>query len=183
MATLYPEFHNLFKEIKTGKALKYTPLEIVEAFEAYIADLAENPICVEVAYKKASKDKAGEHEKTQSQGQTRTEKYPASPTISDFCSRWLGKSIGWWSDLNKTKDPDKREDYIKVKNLISTYCRKVKLNGAEVGIYNYNIVARELGLVDKQQVEQTGRTVQYVVQSAADIDELKRAANGVGLVE
>lgn len=184
MDLLYPKFENTFTELLTGKCLKYSPEEIAKEFIKYIDDLAQHPICVEVEYKKLQKStSSGGGENEQKQGQTRVEKYPASPTISDFCSRWLGKSMRWWSELDKTKDADKRERYIRVKNLVSVYCRKVKLNGAEVGIYNYNIIARELGLVDKQQVEQTGKSIQYIVQSDTDVEELKKAVDGVGLVE
>lgn len=181
---LYPDFHNLFTELRNGKPLAYTPLQIAEEFEAYIADLENNPICVEVEYRSHKKsgtgDDVGREEKN---GQVRTEKYPASPTISDFVGRWLGKSMRYWNELKNVKDAKKREQYESVKNLISVYCRKVKLNGAEVGIYNYNIVARELGLVDKQAVETTGRSIQYVVTSQEDADKLQKAAKGAGLVE
>lgn len=178
MKTFYPETRHLFDELR-GKALRYTPEQIAEQFEGYIADLTEHPIVVTTTYQTAAQGVGDEGVSKRENRQTRT--FPASPTISDFCQRWLGKSLRWWSELDKTKDEDKRERYIQVKALIAAYCRKVKLNGAEVGIYNANIVARELGLAEKQQVEQTGRSIQYVVGSESDIDELNKATDGTGL--
>lgn len=180
----YPEFKNLFTEVKGGRPLAYTPEQLCSEFERYIEDLSMNPMVVEVEYKKQSKGKSGGTiAREEQQGQKRVEKFPYPPTISDFCGRWLGKDIRWWSELDNVKNAANREAYMRIKNVISTYCRRVKLAGAEVGVYNWSIVARELGLVDKQQVEHTGKTIQYMVGGAKDAEELKKAADGVGLAE
>lgn len=46
---------------------------------------------------------------------------------------------------------EKREEFIAITTQVHNTIRNQKLEGATVGIYNSNIIARELGLSDKQE--------------------------------
>lgn len=51
---------------------------------------------------------------------------------------------------------EERKDYLPITTYIRDIIQQNQIEGAVVGNYNANIVARLLGLVDKQEVESTG---------------------------
>jgi hypothetical protein len=139
------DVHRLFDSLR-GRKLAYTPLQIAKEFEAYVSDIQKHPIVKKTVYTKDG-DK-----------QLREEHFDRPPMLSDFVCRWLGKSLRWWSELSLAKDA---EIFEAVKESISEYCRNIKMGGAYVGIYNANIVARDLGLAEKMNVEATTPSITF----------------------
>lgn len=139
MATLFPDIKRLFDGIE-GKKQKYSPMQIVEEFRAYIEDLKTNQITVDTVY--VAQNVNGDENNT-GRRQRRLQNSPRPPRIEDFVTRWLGMSRSWWYELPKGK---KGTAYAAVIERITEYCYNVKFGGATVGIYNAAIIARELGM-------------------------------------
>lgn len=137
MAEFYPDVRKSFSNLR-AKEPKYTPEQIAEEFEKYIEDLKANPIELEADYKRQN----GQGDKSQ---QKRITKFPRPPKVLDFVRRWLGMTHQAWYKLPSRK---RGADYEKVIEAINQYCADVKFDGAVVGIYNANIIARDLGLRD-----------------------------------
>ena len=70
---------------------------------------------------------------------------PVPFTIGSLCI-YLGITQVTWNEWRKSRD-----DLTKVITRVDEIVRDQKLSGAIVGAYNANIVARDLGLADKQQ--------------------------------
>lgn len=83
-------------------------------------------------------------------------------TISGLCI-YLDASRHWWNEFraNATKD------FLEVITRIDEIIYSQKFDGAAVGVFNQSIIARDLGLVDKKEVENTGNII-LNVPSAAD---------------
>lgn len=144
----YPDIKRLFAEVnKGGRPLSYTPEEVLEEFIKYIDDLSTTPISVEVEYRQ-QKQGSGE----QRSMQQRKQNYYRPPKVYDFVVRWLGKSASWWRMIGESKRHGKK--FLTVKEKIERYCFDCKYDGAVIGLYNANIIARDLGLKDKVEVEQ-----------------------------
>lgn len=140
MKNIYPNLERLFEETSNrGRRLSYTPEQLVEEFGKYVESLAESPIELVTEYKGGK-----------SPG-TKTERFSRPPKVTDFVVRWLGKSLQWWSDLSTSKRSGSK--FSDIKDKITQYCYDCKLDGAIVGIYNANIIARDLGLQEKVAVE------------------------------
>lgn len=178
MKNIYPELKNLFADTraqrKNGRPLCYTPEEIETKFEEYVKDLMSHPIEIETQYKRQSKKEGAFKDREERQQQNRVETLPVAPRVSDFVNRWLGKDMSWWGLLSNKDRHNNWEEFSHIKNKIQNYCRNVKLNGACVGIYNPVIVARELGLADKQRVDQTVKQVNINVNSAEEAERMKK---------
>ena len=155
-----PDLKRLFEEAKTGRPLVYKPMQIIEEFCLYIADIRHNPMQLESRYNQQSQIKY----------------LPRAPKISDFVTRWLGKDMSWWSRLTDEHNNRNANLYASIKDKIQTYCYDAKLNGALVGIYNHNIIARDLGLVDKQQVDQKQSQIIIKVNNEAEAEGLRQLA-------
>lgn len=177
MANFYPDVKNLFTEVLTGRKLIYTPVEIAQQFVAYIQDLQSNPMEVETDYIKRKQSDSGDGSKT-AEGQRRKQNYYRAPKITDFVCRWLGKDLGWWSDLSQSKRAGTQFSHIKEK--IEKYCYDAKLDGAIVGVYNANIIARDLGLREKLEME-TRRVeqppIEKIEEEIARYEKLRDIAN------
>lgn len=171
MEGVIPDTKRLFKEVLRGRKLTYTPEQLAKEFLAYIEDLKANPIEVSTQYlRKKQKFKDEELQR-----QDRVEKFHRAPRIEDFVVRWLGKSMSWWSEISGDKYRDS-EEFSNIKKQIQEFCRSVKLDGATAGVFNPVIIARELGLTDKQQVEQTQKQVVYYVADREEADRLQELA-------
>lgn len=178
MATnLCPPLKRLFEEIKTGKPLAYTPQKLAEEFEQYVKDIEENPIRIHTKYLRQNKKQQLMRNSEEKQQQDRVEELPCAPRVSDFVNRWLGKTMGWWSNLSKPEQNQRHEEYHNIKQFINGYCRNVKLNGASAGVFNASIIARELGLADKQQVEQQSTQFVITVNSAEEAQRMQELAD------
>lgn len=84
-------------------------------------------------------------------------------SVADFCI-YLGCSRNWWNEL-----PD---DFLGVKEYISTYIDNFQMKGAAVGVFNANIVSRLLGLADKKQVS-AGEGVTIIVKDNEQKEKLE----------
>lgn len=58
-------------------------------------------------------------------------------------------------DYESNKD-NRYDDYATIVSRIKKYIENDQFSGAAVGIYNHNIIARKLGLVDKQEAKIDG---------------------------
>lgn len=135
MARFYPDTKRLFDNLR-GRKARYSPEDLAEEFKKYIADLEENQIEVETNYRyQASNDERRQ--------QRRTQRFARPPKILDFVTRWLGMTHQWWYTLPHGK---RGADYEAVIERITQYCYDTKFDGAVVGLYNANIIARDLGL-------------------------------------
>ena len=167
MAEFYPDVRKSFANIR-GKQPKYTPEQIAEEFEKYIADLKEHPIEVEANYRRQS-------ESTGRTSQKRVMKYPRPPKVLDFVRRWLGLTHQAWYKL-----PTRRrgKEYEEVIEAINQYCADVKFDGAVVGIYNAAIIARDLGLKDNITLSKPGEdenmTIDDVNAEIARLEKLQK---------
>lgn len=135
MPKFYPDTKRLFDNLR-GRKARYSPEDLAEEFKLYIADLDENQIEVETNYRyQTSNDERRQ--------QRRSQKYARPPKILDFVTRWLGMTHQWWYSLPNGR---RGADYEAVIERITQYCFDTKFDGAVVGLYNANIIARDLGL-------------------------------------
>lgn len=135
MSKFYPDTKRLFENLR-GRKARYSPEDLAEEFKKYIADLEDNQIEVETNYRyQASNDERRQ--------QRRTQRFARPPKILDFVTRWLGMTHQWWYSLPHGK---RGADYEAVIERINQYCYDTKFDGAVVGLYNANIIARDLGL-------------------------------------
>lgn len=161
MAKFYPDIKRLF-DINPGRKSCYTPHQIVDEFKLYIEDLENNPIEVDTNYRYQSENNSRRQ-------QRRTQTYARPPKVLDFVTRWLGMTHQWWYALPNGKNGDA---YKNVVERITQYCSDVKYDGAVIGIYNANIIARDLGL--KENISVSRRDTDDNM-TEADIDaEIKR---------
>lgn len=165
MPKFYPDTKRLFDSIR-GRKLSYTPLQIIEEFEAYINDLAANPIECETDYKQQA-------ENTGRKQNRRTQVFARPPKVLDFVVRWLGMSAMWWYKLPEGK---KGEHYARVIERITQYCYDVKFDGAAIGLYNANIIARDLALR-----ENVHHTTENKAEEELSIEELKAEIKRLGV--
>ncbi|HKG67813.1 MAG TPA: terminase small subunit, partial [Segetibacter sp.] len=68
-------------------------------------------------------------------------------TLYGLC-RYLGVNTKYFNDFKKTAS----EDFSEVIRRIEEVIKMQKLEGAMVGAFNANIVARDLGLTDRQEI-------------------------------
>lgn len=140
---------------KMGRPPKFTPNGLLKKFEEYLADRAARPITEE------TREETGGDRKV---NKTTKLEHPHPISIADFCI-FLGCSRDWWNSLS--------DDFLGVKKHIRTYIEDYQLKGASAGLFNANIVARLLGLADKQQTEQKVET-RIVVETAEQKDKLEK---------
>lgn len=171
MEGVIPDTKRLFEEVMRGRKLTYTPKQLAKEFLDYLADLKANPIEINTKYLR----KKRKHKDDEVQKQERVESFHRAPRIEDFVVRWLGKSMKWWSEIDGDKYKDK-DEFSHIKKEIQTFCRSVKMDGATAGVFNPVIIARELGLTDKQQVEQTSKQVVYYVADQEEANRLQELA-------
>lgn len=161
MSKFYPDTKRLFENLR-GRKARYSPEDLAEEFKKYIADLEENQIEVETNYRYMTSN----DERRQ---QRRSQKYARPPKILDFVTRWLGMTHQWWYSLPNGK---RGSDYEAVIERITQYCYDTKFDGAVVGLYNANIIARDLGLKENIAVSKHSADEQM---SEEEIDaEIKR---------
>ncbi len=73
---------------------------------------------------------------------------------------------------------DEYKAYFAVVEQIREVCYTQKFEGATVGTFNSNIIARDLGLVDKQHTEHSGK-IDFSSMSDEDLDkEIQEALEG-----
>ena len=76
-------------------------------------------------------------------------------TLHGLCL-YLDCSANWWKEFRAAK----HEDFLAVTSRIDEIIYRQKFEGAAVGAFNANIIARDLGLVDKSDISSAGQTLQ-----------------------
>lgn len=134
-----PEGNSFWKgRLKDGRDKKYTPEKLSEKAEDYFQWCDENP------WLKKDFVRGGE-----SAG-TIVDLPTARPyTISGFC---VHAEISVKTFQRYEKDKDYSPIVTRIKEIIFTQ----KFEGAAVGAYNANLIARDLGLADKQETKFNG---------------------------
>lgn len=98
-------------------------------------------------------------------------------TLSGLCL-YLNCNRGYFHDFKKTCSEDFSEVVTRIEDIIYTQ----KFEGAAVGAFNPNIIARDLGLVDKTDVTSKGQRVvhgiDYSKLSDAALEEIANAGSG-----
>lgn len=118
-----------------GRPRKFSkPSQLLKAFQEYIEDRKERVIKIE-------EEEFGYYGESNHR-KTKRKEFEHPLSIADFCV-FLGMSRNWWNELPT--------EFLGVKGIISDYIFTYQLKGAEVGLFNANIVARELGLADKRE--------------------------------
>lgn len=72
-------------------------------------------------------------------------------TVQGFC-HYVEASVGWWKEFKKAK----HEDFLPITTRIDEVIYRQKFEGAAVGSFNPTIIARDLGLADKKELEHSG---------------------------
>lgn len=144
---------------KLGRPPKYTPEELLKKFQAYLRDRKARTI----------EEEAKEFGSTGNTDidKTSMRRHCQPISIGDFCV-FLGCCRNWWNEL--------ADDYLGVKEYIRTYIEEFQLKGATIGVFNPNIVARRLGLVEKTQTT-TESTQHIIVENAEQKAKLQDIAN------
>ena len=122
-----------------------TPEILWKLFEDYVKHEAENPM-----HKVEYVGKEG-----------RVEKTPLETPITFMgfeCWLWDNQYINDLGDYQKNTD-GRYSEYAPIITRITQNCFVHNFKGASVGIFNANIIARKLGLTEKQEVAQTVHTI------------------------
>lgn len=159
IADIYPPFVN---PMGVGRPLSYKPKELLSKFEEYLKWAENHPI--ENVYKTSGVSFSGD-----SYGNTNTNFKPRLISIGGFLV-FIGKTESWWKNL---EDGKRGEEFLKVKEIIKTYCESFQKEMAAAGIFKENIISRLLGLKDKQEVENTGEGLKIVVNSEEEKKKLE----------
>lgn len=118
-----------------------TPMDLWEAFSEYVQWAKNNPLFKHDVIK--SGEDAG-----------KVINIPADRpfTVDDFCL-YVGISDRTFRNYGSG---DSYIEYLPIYEQIQKTCRSQKFNGAAIGIYNANIIARDLGLVEKTETKHDG---------------------------
>ena len=93
---------------------------------------------------------------TENQQQTQQEVTPTSRPYSlmGLCV-YLGTCTSWWRSFRDDCTSKEDEDFLAVIARVEETIKTQQFEGACVGAFNANIIARTLGLADKQEVDHT----------------------------
>ena len=115
-----------------------TPEALWSAFQDYIDWVKNNPI-IEIDYRGKDAERV-----------ELPHKRPL--TIHGFQS-FIGAGMHWFTEFKKLSQTYKNNEcFSYVYTRIENECRADKFDGAAVGVYNANIIARDLGLTDRVNV-------------------------------
>lgn len=117
-----------------------TPIRLYELFEQYVSDCKENPRKETFWNNRESKQCSIDKEK---------------PLTWDGFEVWLRKNkiLSKLDDYKANKD-GRYAEYADIIRAIDKEIYVDKYEGASVGIYQHNIIARDLGLSEKSEVDQ-----------------------------
>ena len=140
-----------------GKIFK-TPDIMLEAAYEYFDYVTDNPLEESVVF--------------QGEVMEKTKPLMRAMTISGLCI-FLGVHSEYFTSFERELDLDTDEgkDFSRVIKQIKEIIKTQKFEGASAGLLNPNIIARDLGLTDKQVVEQTNRNTNIDISSDLDPTE------------
>ncbi|MGN7818799.1 terminase small subunit [Chitinophaga sp. 22536] len=101
---------------------------------------------------------------------------PRPYTVAGFCL-YVGASRHWWNEFRKSCSTKKEHgdqiaaDFLEVITCIEDMIYNQKFEGAAVGLFQQNLISRDLGLVDKKEVEQTVITVESQDDDDPELNE------------
>lgn len=84
-----------------------------------------------------------------------TVKFNRPYTLKGFCI-FCDASENWFKEFRKALTEEKNNDFLSVIRKIEDIIYTQKFEGAAIGIFNANIIARDLGLSDKTETEHSG---------------------------
>lgn len=87
-------------------------------------------------------------------------------TLTALCI-FLGVNTKYFSDFKKALK-ENEEDFSEVVSRIEETIYSQKFEGATVGLFNSNIIARDLGLVDKQETKNETKVEQVTIFQLPD---------------
>lgn len=135
-----------------------TPELLWEAACEYFQWCDENPWLSKKAIQKTvpMKRKKGKKVETVNEQQVQQEVSPTSRpySLTGFCI-YVGASSKWWSTFRAECKNKNDEDFLEVIARVEETIETQQFEGACVGAFNANIIARKLGLADKQEVDHT----------------------------
>ena len=125
-----------------------TPEIMLNAANEYFNWVADNPLEKQIIYQGKVSDE--------------TEKLMRAMTIGGLCTFWDVNSdylTDFVDNLNLDPEtgPEQDRDFSRIIKRIRQVIYNQKFEGASAGLLNSNIIARELGLADKQANEITGK--------------------------
>ena len=139
------------------KPLFENPEALASACEEYFRWIMDNPLIKEKAF--CSQGEIIIHE----------EEIPKPFTIGGLCLFLDITETGW-------RGYKKREDFYSVTSQVEKTIRDQKFSGAAIGVYNANIIARDLGLKDNDQtiiVNNNMNPEQYLKDKGLPVPELE----------
>lgn len=137
------EYYKLRSKDGKDKIFK-TPNDLIEACNEYFEWCEENPIEEQLVF-----HSQGDITKT-----TISKKRPF--TIQGLCN-YLDISVKGFNLY------EKRKDYIPITTRVRQIIYNQKFEGAAAGLFNPNIIARDLGLAEKSDVTSQGEKVQFYI--------------------
>jgi len=146
-----------------GREKKYSPNTLWKKFNEYTQWIDENP------FKEAVLVQKGIKVKSEGEGKEKTVYQIGLPkmrpyTITGFYV-FANISNKTWAEYCK------QEDFIQVTTRIKDICFTQKFEGAASGFFNSNIIARDLGLIDKKETEHTGNAFLELMKMASGNNE------------
>ena len=135
-------------------------IELMELADAYFKKCLENPCIVKT---------------TDPRGETIIEK----PKVFQKDELAMECGVSQWRTINDLKEVSK--DFMQVVTYIEKTIKTQKMQWGYVGVFNSNIVARDLGLKDRTDVTTQGEKIQseFIVGSKDLSDEVKGFINGL----
>lgn len=141
-----------------------TPELLWEAACEYFQWCDENPWTTRKAIQKNMpvRVKKGKRTITEVQQQTEQQVSPVSRPYSlmGFCI-YVGASRRWWSNFRDDCIAKNEEEFLHVIARVEETIKTQQFEGACVGAFNANIIARTLGLVDKQEIDHTTKGKEF----------------------
>ena len=157
-----------------------TPELLWDAACEYFQWCDENPWTTRKATQKTVpvKKKIGKKMQTVMEEQTQREVTPTQRpyTLTGLCI-YLNASSVWWRKFKEQCTVNEEHDFLSVIARVEETIETQQLEGAVVGAFNANIIARKLGLTDKQQHELSGNVstgLNIIVKSDDDAELLKK---------
>lgn len=121
-----------------------SPQMLLEAALEYFAWCDENPWISSETTTKKTNNVTTEN--------TTKNKPTQRPYLIEGLTLYCCATLSWWRNFKANLDPDNRpidKDFMSVMEEIEQIVYNQQLEGATVGVFNANIIARKLGLVDK----------------------------------
>ena len=135
-----------------------TPELLWDAACEYFQWCDENPWSTRKAIQKTvpTKVKKGKKTVVEDKQYVQQEVTPTSRPYSlmGFCV-YTGASTSWWRSFREKCEHAKDEDFLSVIARVEGTIKTQQFEGACVGAFNSNIIARTLGLADKQEIDHT----------------------------